>query len=119
MNSRFLNMPYGYPIDYKKQGHLEAHLYKVEVFFRDSEDNESGIHTITSMNKYEIHTNYQPKVTVDRDMSRNPSPRRNATILYFETFPNEEDFVRIFIQHKGSEYVYQMSLNMYLSKFDD
>jgi hypothetical protein len=82
----------------------DAHLYKVEVFFRSSEDSDHGIHTITDIKNH--------RVTMDYDMSRNPSSRRNATILYFNS-ETGDDFVNVFIQDKGTEFVYEMPLILF------
>lgn len=81
-----------------------AHLYKVEVFFRNSEDSDHGIHTITDIKNH--------RVTMDYDMSRNPSKRRNATILYFNN-ETGDDFVNVFIQDKGTEVVYEIPLALF------
>lgn len=76
-------------------GEFNLHLNNVEVFDRDSEDALEGVHTTTG----------HGTVSVERSMTANPSPRRDAIVLHFWCEHCPEVQVLRIIQHKGTEFM--------------
>lgn len=73
------------------------HQSRVEVFVRDSEDEDRGIHATID---------YQDGVSIDRSMAENPSPRRDGIAIAFECELCGGDARTLHItQHKGNEFM--------------
>lgn len=73
-----------------------THLRSVETFSR-AEDAQTGTHVVADI--------YHRSVAVNTDLTRNPSSRRDAVIVYFECeYCNKLTELRI-IQHKGNDFL--------------
>ena len=102
---------------------FDVKLYRIEVFFRDSEDSKTGLHIDAEINADNWHGPYKPKYIVDGDMSRCPSYRRHGIVMYFDSqqdfrsIKSKQSFVIIINQHKGNEFISKFTLEEYKNKF--
>jgi len=69
------------------------HHVRVDVYDRE-EDEEKGLH-VTAWGEY---------VQTDTDLSKNPSPRRNGVLIYFECEGCRKTFPFTIAQHKGNTF---------------
>ena len=81
-------------------GHENTHLHSVETFSQ-KEDSITGIHVTAGI------IDGTCTVSVDTDVSGNPSSRRDGVIVYFECETDEcGKLTALFIaQHKGADYL--------------
>lgn len=75
-------------------GFGNLHQHQIEIFERP-EDEESGNHVVISGDD----------VTINRDITSNPSPRRNGLVIKFECEICDKSPVLFIYQHKGSTFM--------------
>jgi len=76
-------------------GEVFLHQFRIEVFARE-EDESEGCHVTVGREK---------NVTIDRDISRNPSPRRSGLKVWFFCEICGHNSVLDIWQHKGQTYL--------------
>jgi hypothetical protein len=76
-------------------GSINLHHFAVDVFNRDSEDCEKGLHTRLM----------QGDVNVDRSMKGNPSDRRDGITVWFHCELCPDVSILNIIQHKGTTFL--------------
>lgn len=83
-------------------GDTYLHQYEVEVFVREAENAEQGLHTTV---------NYDDGVCVDESTDNNPSGQRDGIMIRFwcELCEGDNKHTLCIAQHKGEERTYWLS----------